>query len=75
MNQEDLIKLLTESINEHGLMDVYCVCDHGQDPEQVFQAGVSRIQNQDGEIVIIDQEDYDQYPEDYEDSELAFIIN
>lgn len=58
MKRLELIKLLSEIEDD---CEVYCVCDHGQSPEEVFQVTNSIISNVDNEIVEVHEDDLDSY--------------
>lgn len=70
MKSSEVVQAINEIQNTYGDLDVFCQCDHGQDPESVFSVTESHAVFQDGEVVELHPDDL----QDYDEDEVSLII-
>jgi hypothetical protein len=76
MKLSELIREMESVLKKEGDLEVWCECDHGQQPENVYQTGVSYLIEDGSESYYINEDDLKEYGDNYGDQvQRIFFIN
>jgi hypothetical protein len=76
MKLSELITEMESVLKEEGDLEVWCECDHGQWPENVYQASVSYFIEDGSQSHCIHEDDVEEYRDNYGDQvQKVFFIN